>query len=327
MTASPSIASPRGRTLTDFLERYVVVLAVAALIVLFSVARPATFFTVGNLQTILTTQSVLLIIGLGLTVVLAAGDLDLSIAGVVSFCGVLFTQLSAPERLGWQIAAIVTLIAGVLIGLVNSLFIVRVKANALIVTLAMGTLLDGLSSAVSNSQSLALPASPLDAAISARFFGVGLPFWFTILLLVIVWYVLQHTPSGRSLYFTGEGREAARLVGVRVTRVRVTALVISALAAAIAGIVLVGQSGAAQAGLGNPFLLPAYASVFLGAATLTPGRFNPVGTVVGALLLAVGTTGLQLLGIASWVTNVFSGGILIVAVAAAALLGARRIRA
>ena len=313
-----------GASAVRFLERYIVLIAVAALIVLFSIARPATFFTVGNLQTILTTQAVLLIVSLGLTVVLAAGDIDLSVGGLIGFSGVVFSQLSAPTGVGWLAAAAVTLIVGLAVGLFNALFIVRIRANALIVTLAMGTLLNGLSLAVSNSQSLALNPSPLDAAISARIRGVGSPFWLALVLLAVAWYVMQHTPAGRALYFTGEGRDAARLIGIRVTRIRVLALSLSALAATVAGIILVGQSGAAQAGLGDPFLLPAYAAVFLGAATLTPGRFNPVGTVIGALLLAVGTTGLQLLGIPSWVTSVFSGGILILAVGAAALLGSSR---
>jgi ribose transport system permease protein len=140
---------------------------------------------------------------------------------------------------------------------------------------------------------------------------------------LILGYVLSMTRSGRYLYFTGEGREAARLIGIPVNRIRTRALVLSAFGAWLAGVVLLGQTGAAQSGLGDPYLLPAYAAVFLGAATIKPGRFNPVGTFVAVLLLAAGTTGLEMFNSATWVSDVFDGGILIVAVALSTVLSGR----
>lgn len=325
---APRPSARRGSTmpLVRFLEKYVVIIALVLVVAVFSVTKTAVFPTGGNIKSILTTQAVLLVVALTLTVVLAAGDLDLSIGGMIGFTAVFVAELTSVRGMSWPAALLLSLVAAVAVGMANGALIVGVRVNPLIVTLAMGTLLDGLSSAVSNSSTIGPLPATLTNFFGSRFLGIGVPFWFAVVLLAAFWYVMHHLPVGRALYFTGEGRESARLIGVRVTRVRVIAFLVSAVGAWLAGVILVGQTGAAQAGVGDPYLLPAYASAFLGAATIRPGRFNPLGTIVGALLLAVGTDGLQLFGIATWVTQVFDGAILIVAVTAAALLGRIRVR-
>lgn len=323
--AAPAV-NRRTLKVGELAERGVVPLVFVGLIILFSVLKPEAFFTVANLQSVLTTQAVLLVVALSLTVVLAAGDLDLSIAGVISITSILLAKLIG-DGMAEPVALLVSLGVALLVGLVNAALIVRVNVNPLIMTLAMGTLLTGCASAISNSATLALPSGHITTFLNLRFLGIGTPFWLSVGLLVVLLYVLQWMPAGRAIYFTGEGRDAARLIGVRVTKIRVLALVASAVGAWCGGVILVGQTGAAQAGLGDPYLLPAYASAFLGAASIIPGRFNPIGTYVGALLLAVGTTGLQIMGLQTWVTQVFTGAILIAAVTAAAVLAAMRRRA
>lgn len=294
----------------------------ATLVVLaavFSVLKPTTFFTLGNAETILTTQSVLLVVALSLTVVLAAGDLDLSIGGMIGFTGVLVAWLTAIKGLPVGAGIAISLGAALLVGAVNAFLIVKLSVNSLITTLAMGTLLDGVSTALSNSETIGNIPSAVRTFSNTRLFGVGIPFWYAVVLLLLLWYVLGHTPRGRFVYFTGEGREAARLAGIRVARIRTGGIVVSALGAWLAGLILLGQTGSAQAGVGDSYLLPAYAAVFLGAATIKLGRFNPVGSVIAVLVLAIGSTGLQLFGLATWVTDVFDAGVLIIAVAFAAL--------
>lgn len=309
-----------------FLERYVVILALIVIVVVFSIVKSQTFPTTGNIDSILTTQAVLLVVSLGLTVVLSAGDLDLSIGGMIGFSAVWIADLMSVHGMAWPLALALSLLVAIAVGSFNGFLIVGVRVNPLISTLAMGTLLDGLGSAVSNASTIGELPIGFTNFFSDRFLGIGLPFWFGLILLAVLAFVFYQLPVGRHLYFTGEGRESARLIGIRVTRVRVIALIVSAVGAWFAGVILLGQTGAAQAGVGDAYVLPAYAAAFLGAATITPGRFNPIGTLVGVLLLAVGTDGLQLFGLATWVTQVFDGGILIIAVSAAALLGRARAR-
>lgn len=305
----------------EFFRHYTVVVALGVAILFFAVTRTHTFFTLSELQTVLTGQATLFALSLPLTVALGSGELDLSVGGGLGMSTVLIAYLSSTVGLpGWT-AILLSFIFAVAVGLFNGFCIVRIGVNGLITTLAMGTLLDGVSEAVSKSQTIGNLPSSIVSPMQARWGGIGLPFWYALGVGVIIWYVLHHTRSGRYLYFTGEGREAARLAGIRVNRIRVVSLVVSSLGAWLAGLILVGQSGAGQTGVGDPYLLPAYAAVFLGAATVKPGHFNPIGTFIAVLLLAVGTTGLQLFGLSNWVTSVFDGGILIVAVGLATVLG------
>lgn len=316
--SSRSIALSNPR---EFFRHYTVVLALIITIIVFGILRPATFLALSDVKAILTGQSALFALALTLTVALGAGEIDLSVGGVLGFSSVLIAYLASIKGLSIELSLLISVLVIFAVAAVNSYLIVKIQVNGLITTLAMGTILDGLSQAISGSKTIGNIPSGILSIMQKRFLGIGLPFWYAVIAGVIIWYVLHHMQSGRFLYFTGEGREAARLAGIRVDRIRTISLFVSAVGAWFAGFILVGQTGAAQAGTGDPYLLPAYAATFLGAATIKPGRFNPVGTFVAVLLLAVGTTGLQLFGLTDWVTNVFDGAILIVAIGLATLVG------
>jgi ribose transport system permease protein len=154
----------------------------------------------------------------------------------------------------------------------------------------------------------------VNAVVGVRIGGIPLAFYYALIAVVAMWYVFDYTPLGQRLLFVGRGREVARLNGVAVDRVRSGALVASAALAAAAGVVYAGVLGSADPYSGLNFLLPAFAAAFLGATTILPGRFNPWGAIVAVYFLATGITGLTMLGIPLWVTNVFNGGALILAV-------------
>jgi ribose transport system permease protein len=118
----------------------------------------------------------------------------------------------------------------------------------------------------------------------------------------------------------------AKLNGVNVSRIRFGSLIASATLAALAGVLYVGTSSAANPGAGEPLLLPAFAAAFLGTTAIAPGRFNPWGTFIAVYFLSSGITGLQLLGISSFVQNLFYGGALILAVVFAHLARRRYVR-
>jgi len=134
-----------------------------------------------------------------------------------------------------------------------------------------------------------------------------------------MWFIFSKTPLGQRLLFVGRGRAVSKLNGISVDRVRVGALVTSATIAGLAGVVYVGTLGGADPSSGLSFLLPAFAAAFLGATAVMPGRFNPIGTFVAVYFLVSGITGLQQLGLQSYVQQLFYGGALIIAVALARL--------
>jgi ribose transport system permease protein len=125
---------------------------------------------------------------------------------------------------------------------------------------------------------------------------------------------MEYRPLGRKLYATGGNELAARLSGIQTDRLIALSLIVSGGIAAFAGVIFAANIGSGSLTAGPPFLLPAFAAAFLGATTIKPGRYNAWGTLFSVLLLAVGTTGLQLAGAANWVTDVFNGAALVLAV-------------
>jgi ribose transport system permease protein len=326
-TAVPTRQAPTaaGRVSRSFrLEAYAVPLVWVGVCALFALLRPGTFATAANAQTILGSQTVLLVLALGLTVVLVSGDFDLSIGATLGFSGMLTAALDVNHRWPVGLAVAVALGAGLLIGLVNAALVVVLGVDAFIATLGLGTLVSGVSYALTNYQIVSGVSPGLVTVVTRRSFGLPLGFFYAIAVAVLAWYCLRYTAAGRRLAFIGANREAARLTGLPVKRLRVTAFVVSGVLAALAGVLLTGTLGSADPNNGAAFLLPAFAAAFLGSTTIRPGSFNPWGTVAAVYFLATGITGLQLMGLAQWIQQIFYGGSLVLAVTFATLAARRQ---
>lgn len=310
-------ASGWGAPLLAALNRYGVLFALLGLVAVFSLLLPQTFFTLGNFSTILSSQAILLIVALGLILPLSTGEFDLSVAAMLGFAAVLMGFFSGVSGLSLWLACAATLAVGLAVGFVNGLFVVRFGVNAFIVTLGTSTILAGLTLAVSGGQIVNLNYMALQNLATFQVLGLPVPVYVALAAAVVLWYLYQHTPYGRHLFFVGEGREVARLAGLPVDRLRWGTFLASALLSSIAGLLAVGQLGAADPAMGGSYLLPAFAAAFLGATTIQPGRFNAWGTVVAAYLLITGVTGLELLGASSWAEQVFNGAALVAAVTVA----------
>ena len=292
------------------------------LIVLFGLIEPDTFLTSANVQNILGSQAVLVVLTMGLLIPLTAGDYDLSIASVLTLSSMIVALLNAQQ--GWPVglAIVVAVAAGALAGLANGALVVLLRADPLVITLGSGTLIAGIVLWISNSETIGGVSSALvDPVNSWKLLGLPLAFYYGLALCAAVWYLLDFTPNGRRLLFVGRSRRVARLAGVRVDRARAGAFVASGTIAAVAGVLYAGTTGGADPSSGASFLLPAFAAAFLGATSIFPGRFNPWGSIVAVYFLVTGVTGLQLLGAASFVQQLFYGGGLILAVAVSRLTG------
>lgn len=323
-----SVSRRRPRRVGEIAYRYSIVWALILEIALFTALEPNSFFTSANAQSILGSQAVLLLVAIGLTVTLAVNEFDLSIAGMVAFSQVLMGVLAVEQ--GWPLglAVLATLIVCTAIGLVTAVLVVRVGVSSFITTLGMGTLLTGVAIRLADSATIpGVPVALTDVA-SSEFLGLQLVFWYGLAATAALWFVLAQLPLGRWLYFTGANPEAARLNGVPVGRIRGGALAISAIVASIAGILYAGVLGSADPNSGDQFLLPAFAAAFLGATAITPGRFNAWGTFFAVYLVITGIVGISLVTEQTgWITFVFNGAVLIVAVAAQRLAASRRIHA
>ncbi|CCG05378.1 ABC transporter permease [Blastococcus saxobsidens] len=310
-----------GRVGGVVLQRYALLVALAALIAVFSILRPESFFSTANLTSTLGIQASLALLALGVTVVLLVGEFDLSAASVMGMSASVVAYLTTARDFSVLAALGVVLVAGLLIGAVTSFFVVKVGIHSFIVTLGMGTLVTGAAIGLAGTTTIGGVPQGLTDVFRTEILGIEAAFFIMLVVALIGWILLQKMPLGRNIFFTGEAPTAAALAGIRVNALRVGSLVTSSVLASLAGVMLVGQIGAASPSIAAPYLLPAYAAAFLGATAFTPGRFNVWGTLFAVYLLAVGTTGFQLLGLSSWVTDVFNGAVLILAVAFSRIFG------
>lgn len=315
----------RGQRLAAFAESYALVGIFILAVIVFGYFQPGSFLTWANLSTILGSQAVLAVTTLGLLLPLIAGDFDLSIANVLTFASMLVAVLNALHGMPIWLAVVVALAVGILAGAINGFFIIVFNIHSLIVTLGIGTFLHGLTLWVSNSQTVSgVSPALVDAVIIHRLFGIPLAFYYGLIICLLEWYLLRYTSLGRRLLFVGRGREVARLSGVNVGLMRWGALVCSGLIGAIGGVLYAGTTGAADPSSGLGFMLPAFAAAFLGATSIEPGRFNPIGATIALYFLVTGITGLTMLGIQTYVQELFYGGALVMAVTLSQLVRGRR---
>ena len=311
------------------LERYALILAWAVVIIFFSIVGPSSFLQWPTFSSIIFgSQGVLLMLTLGLIIPLTSGDFDVSIANVLIFSGMLLMVLNRTAGAAeWPLLLVIPicLAMGLLVGLLNAFFIVVFRIHSLIVTLGTASMLQGLTFWISSSQTLAgVDNTLIEWVIVKRLFSIPLAFYYAMALGLVIWYVFEYTAAGRRLMFVGRGREVARLTGIRVGRVRAISLMASGTIAALAGIISVGTTGAADPLSGNLLLLPAFAAAFLGATSIVPGRFNPLGSILAVFFLVTGITGLNFLGADTFVQNLFNGAALVLAVALSQLVRGRQ---
>jgi ribose transport system permease protein len=303
---------------------YGTVLLLIALILIFW-ATTSTFMTLSNVQSVLITQTVTALMTLGVMFPLIVGEFDLSVGYLVGFLGILGAYLAGH---GWGVTYVVgsMIIGGAVIGLFNGVLNQRARISSFIATLGVGIILEGLTDGLSGGQVLYNNIPRFVIRLGGGYAGpLATSVWIVLGFAAVTFYILEHTPLGRSLYAVGGSERVAFLAGLRTARLKILAFVASGLLVGIASVFALGQDGSANPGFGPDLLLPAYAAAFLGVTTYRAGYYNVIGSVVGILLLAVGFNGLSLWGVPFWVQPVFNGGVLLAAVMVARA-EARRVR-
>ncbi|MCA1646334.1 MAG: ABC transporter permease [Chloroflexi bacterium] len=310
-----SAAVPRRSV--GFLRRYVGVGSTLLLVVaFFSITQP-TFFTLANLVNVLRSNTVLLLAGLGMTIVILGGAFDLSVESLAALAGVLLAlqvRAGVPPALG---ILMTVLACGVLGYGVNGLLIGRLKFNFFVVTLGTLTIFRGLTLIVSNGVSISTFDWPLIQVVGDGNVGiVPVPVAIVAVCYALAYVALRRLKLGRMIYAVGGNPEAARLSGINVAAVRTLIFGISGVMAGLAGIVLTGRLTSSQPVTGALGLsLQAAAAVLLGGTSFTGGSGGVIGTVIGVLYIGVLQNGLSIAGVQSFWQQVATGAILLLALA------------
>ena len=260
-------------------------------------------------------QAVPAILAIAVLIPMAAGLYDVSVGALTNLCAILVVELQTGHHVGMWWAIVATVAAGCLGGALNGFLVVKLHIDSFIVTLGTSVVFAAIQGIVSND------AQPSPATASSwlnltqhSVLGFQVVIIYVIVIALVVWWVLDHTPAGRYIYAIGGNAEAARLSGVPVGRYRFATLVASGGLCGIGGI-LYGSLNGPSLTFGVALLLPAFAAVFLGSTQVHPGRPNIWGTMTAVFMLATAVVGLQLVTGVQWLNAMFSGVALLVAVA------------
>jgi ribose transport system permease protein len=306
-------------------QRFGTVIFFVALFVVFSVMRGTQFLSIENFTLVLAQGAHLCFCAAAVTIALIAGQFDLSVGSLAGFSSMFLAVLTAVIGMPLLLALLIVLGCGIAAGLLNGLLVTRARVNAFIVTLGTGSAFGGISLWMSDGAAVysGIPDGLLSAG-SGSIFGVALPVYYVLALLLIGWLLTRRAVMGRYWYALGSNVEAARLAGIKVNRYTVWAFVIGSVFATLAGIVLLARFGSADPNTGAEMLLPAFAASFLGSSISSDGRFVLVGTIVAAFFIALAQNGMELLGLSPGAKPIFNGLVLIAAVALSQQLRRRK---
>lgn len=268
------------------------------------------FFSWTNFVNILTAVSVSGILAAGATILLVAGQFDLSVGSGVAFVGLMVAILAPP--LGLPAAIMLAVLAGIAIGAINGFLVTVVKVNALITTLGTMAIFRGLTVSIGKGQNIPVP--DFDWAIMRLFLGIPMPVLIFALVAVTVAVLMRNTTFGRSIYAIGANESAARLVGIQTGRTIFVGFLISGACIALAGLVNTSLLGSTSGTTGLGLEMAVVTAVILGGTSLKGGIGSVTGTVLGLVIVGVMSNGLTLLNVASSWQDVASGCLLILAV-------------
>lgn len=302
--------------------------AILFVIIIFTlVAKPNTFLTVGNALVVMRFMSTIAIVALGLTLVIVVGEIDLSF-GYMYGLGAM-TIAVAWIIWGWPLYAAIPLAFGaaITVGAVNAFIVTLIKIPSFIVTLGTGQLIFGTTLLISQTATLnpayPPPGTTVDAGELGFFFGLSnqsLPFGFPmqgvwmIVVALIIGFLLSRSLFGFRLKAIGGNPQAAELARLPIRKYKFAAFITSAVLATLAAMLDFAFIGSVQPNAGLSLLFPVFAAVIIGGASLAGGRGTAIGTLSGALLLAIISNGLALLAVGAFLSNFVSGAVTIAAV-------------
>lgn len=277
-------------------------------------------FRAHNLQAIAMAASQTLLLALGLTLVIVASHIDLSIGFVTGLAAVVmavvirFVDPMLPAALGLLLGVVIGLAASLVPGFVNGWLVARLGVPSFIGTLGMYGIARGVALLIAGGATVAIRNPAATYFGNQDFIGIPLPVLMTIIVAVYFHYLLSQTRFGLHTYTIGGNVEAARRAGIKVQRHLITLFMASAFTAGLGGIVYTARFSAGAAQAGEPVLLYAVAAVFIGGASLTGGQGTVRGTIIGALIIAVIQFGLVFINVAPYWQFVAVGSVIIIAV-------------
>ena len=293
---------------------YTFILLGVLLVVIFIMAIMSPyFFSWKNCRNILNQSAIYLVLSIGMTFVICAGQIDLSVGAIIGFSGVcvglLLNQGVSPI---WAI--LIELLIGVIVGIVNGIFVAYGKINSFIVTLGMMTILRGITLILTNSSSVFGFGNIITFIGSGKIGPVNMPIILSLVIATVGGGLLDRTTFGNYCLFIGTNEIALNRSGVNVKKYKIIIFALCGLCASVAGLIITARLNSAEPLAGQGYEMDAIAASILGGTSMQGGKGNIIGTIIACLILNIMKNGLTLLAIFSHYQEILTGLILLISV-------------
>ena len=296
----------------ELLKRFLPYASLIALFLLLSILSPY-FLTTGNLSSVVRQTTVITIIAIGMTVVMAAGGIDLSVGSMVGLTGVAGTMLMA-DHLPTALAVAGAIATGMACGLLNGTAITALRIPPFIATLGALGVYRGLALILTNGVPVVDLAGDFGALATGNILVIPVPLAILVMVAALVHFLLEYTRFGRYAYAIGSNPEAARCCGVRIGRHTIAVYGLCGALAGLAGMVEAARLVTGQPTAGEGYELRVIAAVVIGGGSLNGGQGTVIGTIVGSFIMGLLSNGCNLLGISPFVQQVIIGSVIVLAV-------------
>lgn len=314
-TAAPSPAAALRRPgLRHLAADYGIFIAFALLCVVLG-AIEESFLTWGNWVNILRQTSINGILAIGMTYVILAKGIDLSVGSVLALAGIVAAGfVTGGATGGVTLAVLAALAVGLLLGMVNGALVARLGMPPFVVTLGMLSVARGLTFIANDGMPIANLSPAFRTIGQGVVAGVPVPVIILAVIFLLFWFILKYTTFGRYVYAVGGNEKSARTSGIQTRWVVFAVYAIAGMLSALAGIILAARTTSALPQAGVAYELDAIAAVVIGGTSLNGGVGSLTGTLIGALIIGVINNGLDLLGVSSYYQQVIKGVIIVAAV-------------
>ncbi len=297
-------------------QTYGTILAMILIILIFSILRPGAFCTLRNFINITRQMSPLMFVAIGATLIMSVNEFDLSVGSMASLGGVMAALFAVQGRPIAQCFLLPMVICG-LIGWLNGWIVARFRVLSFITTLGMSTVLSGIIYRLTGGATVFENIPQSFAWLGTTRVGtIPLLSILMVIATAMFWFLMRHMAAGRKMYAIGGNEEAAKIAGINVKKYKNLAFALCAVLACVTGMLVASRVGSANTTAGAGYFLQSYAAVYIGCTVSKEGVPNIIGTLVGAAILTILSNGLTIMQMPTYMQDIITGGIIILAVIA-----------
>lgn len=293
--------------------------AVLILMILMASIFSPYFLDLYNLQSVIRDLAFIGMIGIGQSLLLLIGELDLSVGKIASLCGIISGMMMV--HWGWNsyLSLIAALGLGLLLGCLNGLIITKLRLNSMVATIGMQGVYGGINLVLTKGKAITGIPSNIYIFGKGNVGPIPFPFIFTAIILILVLFFVKKTKTGRYIYAIGNNKDAAKVLGIKVDKIRVLIYCMVGVISALAGILYVARLGSAQSSIGEMWPMNSIAASVIGGVALTGGIGNPAGALIGAAIISIIQNMIVLFGVNVYWQSAVSGFVVVIAISFSSL--------